>query len=605
MLLTSDVPRHPCPSKRFFCGTAILLVLSAASALSLHAEQPCFATSATPEELRQASWTRDSTYVPVDNWAYPQLDRLRALGYVDDGFTGIRPWTRLTIARMLQASVEKMADEDREWLLLTQQENTEPGGAGRHEAKQILEVLNREFASDLSTCGVHAELDTVYSISRSITDTPLRDSYHLGQTLTNDYGRPYQAGFSEYTGASARAEAGRFALYVRGEYQHAPSALGYSPALFNMLSESVDLIPVASNPSQSTIPLGPIATANLFRIQEANVSFRGLGHEISFGKSDHWLGPATGGAFAWSNNAENIYAFQIDRAEPVTVPVLSRLTGPFRYDFFVGSLKGHSFPNDPWVHAEKISFKPYRDLEFGFERTAIWGGKGHVPITVNSFLRSFFSIQNVSVAEKNSRLDPGARFGTFDFSWRVLGLRNWVTLYTDSYVHDSISTISAWNRAAFRPGLYISHFPGAPKLDLRVEAATIDPPVINSQGGQYIAYENIQRQGPTNKGFLFGDAIGREDKGGNAWLTYHFSPLEQVQVSWRNVKAAKDFIPGGTTQNEYRIDGVKRFGPEKNVEAHAWVQYEAWKAPIYRTSAQSDTTVEGELTWYPHKSLHF
>ena len=27
---------------------------------------------------------------------------------------------------------------------------------------------------------------------------------------------------------------------------------------------------------------------------------------------------------------------------------LSALTGPFRYEFFVGSLKGHSDPNDPW-----------------------------------------------------------------------------------------------------------------------------------------------------------------------------------------------------------------------------------------------------------------
>ena len=81
-------------------------------------------------------------------------------------------------------------------------------------------------------------------------------------------------------------------------------------------------------------------------------------HEISFGKQDDWLGPGLGGGMAYSNNAENIYSFRINRIEPLHIPGISRLTGPFRYEFLVGSLKGHTYPNDPWVHVEKISFRP-------------------------------------------------------------------------------------------------------------------------------------------------------------------------------------------------------------------------------------------------------
>jgi hypothetical protein len=102
---------------------------------------------------------------------------------------------------------------------------------------------------------------------------------------------------------------------------------------------------------------------------------------------------------------KNIYDFEINRVEPLRIPLLSTVTGPFRYDFFVGSLKGHTYPNDPWVHMEKISFKPTRDLEFGFDRMAVWGGKGGTnpntgqpfsePITLHTFLKSFFSFQNV------------------------------------------------------------------------------------------------------------------------------------------------------------------------------------------------------------------
>jgi hypothetical protein len=387
---------------------------------------------------------------------------------------------------------------------------------------------------------------------------------------------------------------------LRGEYQHAPSAAGYSNALSTLLS-NIDGISFITNPNQATIPSGPIPATNTFRIVEANLSYLLANHEISFGKNDHWLGPAQGGSFAWSNNAENIYAFQIDRVEPLYIPLLSHLTGPFRYQFFVGSLKGHTVPNSPWIHVEKISFKPTQNLELGFGRSVIWGGEGHVPITIHSFLKSFFSFQNVSLAEKLSGNDPGARFGTFDFSYRLPYMRKWVTLYTDSLVHDDVSPISAPRRSGIRPGVYLSHFPRLSHLDLRVEAASTDPPTNRSNGGQFLYTEFIQKQGYTNKGYVLGDAIGREAKGGQAWLTYHLSPEEQVQVSYRNAKAAKDFIPGGTTQNDFEVSVIKRF--HKDIELRGWLQYEKWKAPIYKPGNNTDTSVAAQFTWYLHEKI--
>jgi hypothetical protein len=260
-------------------------------------------------------------------------------------------------------------------------------------------------------------------------------------------------------------------------------------------------------------------------------------------------------------------------------------------------LQGHTDPNAPWVHAEKISFKPTANLEFGFERTVIWGGKGHVPITIGSFLKSFFSFQDVSAAEKVSRSDPGARFGTFDFSYRLPYMRQWLTLYTDSLVHDDTSPISAPRRAGIRPGLYLSQFPKLHPLDLRVEAADTDPPTSRSNSGLFLYWEQIQKQGYTNKGFIMGDWIGRESKGGQAWLTYHLSPREQIQLSYRNAKAAKDFIPGGTTQNDFQISVTKRI--HEHFEVRGAIQYEGWKAPVFDPHKQSDVSAGAQITWYP------
>ena len=577
--------------KVFFLIFATVVWAAAAMAASAQNAKPAHgntqpspsdaAATATPEQTSTAG----SPYVPVDSWIYDAIDRLYALGYVDTAYLGLRPWTRMSIAHMLERSAPAIE-----------------AASNDQQAQEIYLVLMREFQADVERAiGVprfHVQPQTVYTMLRGIAGTPLRDSYHLGESIVDDYGRPYQSGFNNYTGFSAFAEGGRFSLYFRGEYQHAPSAAGYSQALAAFLSNDLDQIPFAQDPHQDTIPAGPIPQANDMRVQEANLSYLLLGHEISFGKDDHWMGPDRGASMLWSDNAEDIYDFEINRIEPLRIPGLSRFTGPFRYDFFVGSLKGHTYPNDPWVHVEKISFKPTRNVEFGFSRMVIWGGKGHEPITLHTFLRSFFSVSNVTTAVKNSPDDPGYRLATFDFTYRLPYLRKWVTLYTDSLAHDDVSPVSAPRRAGVHPGIYLARFPRFENLSLRVEGANTDTPSASLQNGQFLYWEQIQRQGPTNKGFLVGDWVGRQGKGGQAWLTYHLSPDEDVELEYRNAKAATAFIPGGTTQNDFALQVRKRM-LKNNVEILGRVQYEGWKAPIYLTGAQSDTTASVRITWFP------
>jgi hypothetical protein len=523
---------------------------------------------------------------------YVSLTRLYSLGFIDRAFLGQRPWTRSAVQHMLEDTAAQLEDA--------------PNNAATDQAQELYDKLMHELSIDQEgPCRSHrgaARVESTYTVARGISGTPLHDSWHLGETVTNDYGRPVENGFNSYSGASGYATAGIFSIYLRGEFQYAPSATGYSQDLFNLLSKN-DGIPVATNPVQATIPLGPIGSMTNGRLMEGYVAAQIFNHNFSFGKSDEWWGPGKGGAYAYSNNAENIYAFRIDRVEPLRVPLLSRLTGPFRYQFLVGSLKGHTFFNDPWVHAEKISFKPTPDLEIGFERTAIWGGKGHTPITIHSFLKSFFSFQNISAAEKFSRNDPGARFGAFDLSYRLPYLRNWLTFLVDSDAHDDVSPISAPRRAAFRTGLYLSHVPAIPKLDLRVEAVMDDQSTSRSVSGEFTYYETEVPQGYTNAGQIFGDWMGREAKGGQAWATYHLSGNEWISASWRGQKAAKDFIPGGTTLNDVSFQAVKRIGPDFEVNGN--FTYEQYLIPVYLSGKQTVTNTSIQLTWYPRRKYSY
>jgi hypothetical protein len=218
------------------------------------------------------------------------------------------------------------------------------------------------------------------------------------------------------------------------------------------------------------------------------------------------------------------------------------------------------------------------------------------PITLHTFLKSFFSTVS---EDKLTRDDPGARFSSFDFSWRLPWLNHWLTLYTDSMIHDDINPIDAPRHAGVRPGLYLSRFPGVPRLDMRFEGANTNTDSGRSYGGEYLYAEFIQVQGYTNKGYIMGDAIGREGQGGQAWLTYHLSPREMVQASFRHAKVADDFIPLGTTQSSFDIRVVKRF--QQSLEVSLEVQHEWWKAPIYRTGEQADTVATFQLTLHPER----
>jgi hypothetical protein len=526
-----------------------------------------------------------STYIPVDSPIYPMALRLYSLGYLDTAFIAMRPWTRRSLLHALDKTAADVQFDANE------------------QAQQLFAALMRAVREETPvkgfTRGSITGVETVYTRLLGITGPTLRDSYHLGQTLVNDYARPYGSGFNDITGFSTVNEYGRFSLYVRGEYQHAPAYTGYTYALANQLSCIDFICPYAApNAPQATIPYGRYAqSVDTFRLQEANLSFHLLDHEFSFGKSDNWTGPGLGGGMAWSNNAENMYTFRINRVEPLHIPYLSALLGPIRYDFFVGSLKGHTDPNDPWAHSEMFSFAPTANFQFGFQRSIIWGGKGHTPITIHTFLKSFFDINDTTYDEKVGRNDPGARYTTFNFSYRLPFLRRYVTLYTDSIAHDDVTPPSAPRRAAYRPGIFLTQFPHLPKLDLRVEAVSTDTSTLRSTNGEFNYFESIQVQGYTNKGFIMGDWIGREAKGGNAWLTWHLNAEDFIQLAYLNKKTPKDFIPGGTTQNQFKAEISKHLRPDLTVDA--WLQVERWKAPIYRTGQPSDTTIAAQFTWYP------
>src|SRR5580658_2809015 len=261
-----------------------------------------------------------SPYVELDSWIYPAIERLAALGYFRTAFLGLRPWTRIECAHLVEEASDRVAFD---------------GESASGEAARLYYALEREFASDLETAsgdsagGYTARLESLYSISTGISGTPLNDSYHFGQTIINNYGRPYQEGFNTYDGFSGYATAGRFTIYVRGEYQYASSAPAYSLPVRQVIAA------VDSNP---LLPAAPVPTTNQFQLLDTYVSANVANWDLAFGKQSLWWGPGDGGALLFSDNAEPIYMFRASRVAPFRLPWIFRWLGPMKWDLFFGKL---------------------------------------------------------------------------------------------------------------------------------------------------------------------------------------------------------------------------------------------------------------------------
>lgn len=515
-----------------------------------------------------------SVDVPLDDWTYAAIERLQALGYINSAFVGLKPWTRSECARLVQEA-EDAVDDDQAL----------PSGI-----RDLLARLRLAFAPELGTRSApRAQLRSVYSRTTVIAGEPLTDSYHFGQTVTNDFGRPYAEGFNQVLGFSGNAHVSRFAFNVRAELQHAPDI----PPLGAPARQAIGVADGLPMPNAIAVD-----ERNRVAILDASAAFSAAGLQFTVGKQSLSWGPTRSGSMILSNNAAPIYMLAIDQVHPMQLPSILAYLGPVRFHSFFGHLEGHHFPGSPFFYGQKISLKPTPNLEFGFSRTVVFAGQGVTPLTFGTFAHSFFSVTSGTAPGFDPRNNPGVRHGSFDFSYRLPGLRRWgAVLYADSVAHDDVSPISAPRRASINPGIYIARMPAVLRVEFRAEAVSTDPPVSRSNGGKFLYWENLYRDAYTNDGTLMGTWIGREAKGGQAWITTHVLSTGTIEASYRRAKLAKDFISGGGTQNDVKLEAT--FPVRFDVTANASVQVERWSIPVLSPAARTNVTTTIQLTWSP------
>ena len=511
-----------------------------------------------------------SVYVPLDSWVYSAFDRLAGLGTINKQFVGLRPWTRIQCAQLVLDADENMLNAD-----VTTGEST-----------ALYDALKQEFSVEIVTLSGgsarQAGVESLYTRSMGITGTPLRDGYDFGQTLANDFGRPFNTGFNNVSGFSAQAARGRFFAYIRAEFQHSPAYAGLTEAQQSYL-ELLNGTPSAPY-SQAA------GTVNRFAPLDTYVGMRLGNFDITFGKQSLWWGPGTMGGMLFSDNSNPVPMLKVNQVEPFVLPGFLEYLGPVRVQAFMGRLSGDQYPRGHYIHGEKILLKPTPNLEVGISRTTEAFGQG-IPFTFRNLFATYFSVTDV-FGVANPRDFPGKRQGGLDFSYRLPHLRKWVTLYSDNFSEDDVNPVVNPSRAMYNPGIYLSQIPRLRRFDFRFEVA-------NTHHHEEAYTSFFYKEAYTNKGFLIGNTVGRRGSAFDISSTYWLSPRKRVQVGWREQEVSRDLIPAGGSQNSLRVQAG--WLVQKEMEISLLAQHELWVFPFLATTPRSDNLISLQFTVYPKK----
>ncbi|HWY71033.1 MAG TPA: capsule assembly Wzi family protein [Terriglobales bacterium] len=523
-----------------------------------------------------------SASVPLESWVYPVIDRLSALGFVHTNFDSERPFTRLECARIAAEAAENADALD-----------------ASASIRLMVDELQREFAREAEVWAGTSDnrslaLESVYTRATEISGPVLRDGYHFGQTLYNDYGRPYGRGFNSITGFSARATSGPLVFYFRGEYQHAPGNPDYTAQQMSSMS-AVDLTPELQR---------PFPAQDRFQVLDAYMGFNLGGNQFTLGQQSLWWGPGSGGAFLLSDNAAPLNMARLSSVSPVNVPLLSKLFGPMRYEVFVGQTDGYNYllsprglngphlGTQPFVQGQRFTFKPTPNFELGFSRTAVFGGTGY-PLTARYFWLDTFSLGNTP---QGSSSKPGDRRSGFDITYRLPFVRDWVSFYLDEFSEDEITPVFIPRRTAMHPGIYMAKLPKLPKMDLRVEGVYTDIPSFAPKG--YFYWNLTFLSGYRKDGNILGNWIGREGRGVFATSRLWLTGKDWLQFGYREATVDREFLLGGRYQDE---SVSANFALRSDVMASALLQYEHWRFPLLAAQPQSNFVTSLQIMYTPSR----
>lgn len=401
-----------------------------------------------------------STYLELNDEAYPLLERLEAEGVIKSGLLTTKPISRKEAVRLLNEAEENSRDRNEfiKSLVRDLYDRVRPETAGPHR----FQLLDSVYARYINT---NADVETL----------PYLKAREKEQALNvNNDGDLYGHGSNGRVGFISRVEdVGRFSLFVNPE--------------FNISQGSG---------SDLTIKNG--------------YAVFDFGWDLVAGRGSQWWGPGYHGALLVSNNAEPLTMVKVANPGPVVLPWIFKYLGPFHFDLFASKLeKDRADVSEPYLWGMRVNIKPHPNLELGLERTSLTGGQGR-PTTWQTWFNSFTGRHEHCSDPQGCYYKSSDQRAGYDLKLTLPFEVQPLQVYMEADGEDSYGNYNLPRYWAYLYGMYLPRVLSLERLEFRLEWARTFDRRADKPTTWYL--NDIYTSGYTYHGLIIGHHMGTDSR---------------------------------------------------------------------------------------------
>jgi hypothetical protein len=485
-----------------------------------------------------------SNNVPLDDWSYAALDKLAGFGLIYSDVHGMRPYTRLEVARLVNEALNSKEEKKLELPPIIE---------------QMLKRFEREFREELAVYGRGKETEPAALVLRPVQDAKVAYVYSDGKPrdfLNTNTVTQYPQG-----GGNIVAYEGTPLLHnnegvVYGKGNNVSFQFSSSFQLWDVFSGYVEPIAIErenATPGRPTggtpSTVGSLDNSDLYLLK-GYVKFSPFDSlEVEFGRDAMWWGQGYNGTLILTDNAAPLDMLKVSNPTPSILPGFLGYLGPFRYTLFCAQLEtDRDFPNTKYG-GSRVDFKPTPNFEIGMSHTFQFGGTGS--LSSGSFL-SYLEL--VSMKKFGGSVNSAENHeAAFDFRYRMPYLWN-AEFYGEWGGEDTGFTPNNVRRffledIGYILGLYFPKVTADGLTDLRFEYAdnVNEGPIGSHVNGLWYAH-GLYISGMTYNGLILGDPMGPDARDffvrATRYLTCHIKAGLDFEYSQtgRNVGRSEESI---------------------------------------------------------------
>ena len=404
------------------------------------------------------AFAQASITVPTTDRVYRDIRLLIGHDLVDTLIVGQKPYSRMTIARILlqaRRNVARTIAQPREGEL-SPDARLRIAARLRH-VESVLTRVEKGFRAELNLLAAspgtnpnpaHHPIASI-DISLIAANSPPRDAINANLGFIDAVVNPmlhHRQGRNVVDGGTASVEtvhwtrvSHHIVLFARPRFQ----------------------ISKAFAPQRN---INEVTLQNLY----ASVALGNI--EVQLGRDNLAWGQGRDAGLLISNNARGMDMIKISNSRPLTLPWLFRLLGPTKFSLFVAHLGSRRFLPNSYMVGYKISVSPHPQLELGFAVTTEAGGTGAPPASLLERIADPLLFVDLVFLTSSDFQFSDKRAG-FDFRLRIPEARG-LELFAEA-VFDDIRQANLKGMftqdAGYVVGTYLPRLLDSGKLDLTLE----------------------------------------------------------------------------------------------------------------------------------------